>query len=140
MELKDLAGEHVLDAVDFSTEHIIGWMSRLEDCNAMRFRLDGVVYVAIEDPEDGYRSYMRDLMTAESASMTNVFPPVRVVARHRTSGRFDECDILELIDVANGNVIIEVGTENTGDYYPYYIANFHPGLMAINSDGRRLAE
>jgi len=27
---------------------------------------------------------------------------------------------------------VRVGTANTNDYYPYYVANFHPEVMPVN--------
>lgn len=50
MELRELTGLHVLDAVDFSMS-----MSIVEDPQVMSFRVDGIVYMAAEDPDDGYR-------------------------------------------------------------------------------------
>ena len=132
MELSDLAGEHILDAVDFSNENIKTWGDSFEQCQVMRFRLDGIVYQVVEDPSDGYRSSMRDITVSE-AEMTNVFEGVRIVGRHRTSQEYQTDDILELIDIANGNVILEAGTENTEDYYPSFVANFTPERMAINA-------
>lgn len=42
-------------------------------------------------------------------------------------------DILELIDIANGKVVLACGTRNTDDYYPCYVAGFHPENMACNA-------
>lgn len=135
IELQALAGEHLLDAVDFSTEDVPRWYdaSDFEHCQVMRFRLDGKVYTAIEDPSDGYRSSMRELIVS-NAEMKNTFAPVRVIGRHRTEE--DEFglkgDVLELIDATTGHVVIEVGTEKAYDYYPWFVAAFHPEAMAIN--------
>ena len=132
IELTDLVGKHTLDAVDFDTNSIKTWGDRFEDCQVCRFRLDGIVYSAIEDPGDGYRSSMRELAVTEDA-MTNVFPPVEVLGRHRTKGHYSgEDDVLELIDTVTGNVVLEVGTDNVDDYYPGFVASFHPENMATN--------
>ena len=133
MELKELAGEHMLDAVDFSNEQVKTWGEQYEDCQVMRFRLDGKVYVAVEDPDDGYRSHMNDLTIAEDATMKNTFVPVKVIGRHREKGSYgDVDDVLELIDAGTGKVVLEVGTENTDDYYPCFVASFHPEAMTPN--------
>lgn len=141
MELKELKGKHQLDAVDFTDEKIKNWADQYEDCQVCRFRLDGVVYMAAEDPDDGYRSNMRDLIVDESANMKNVFPAIEVLARHRTESNDDgwlqEDDILELIDTTTGEIVLTVGTENTDDYYPYFIANFVPGAMVTNASMRK---
>jgi hypothetical protein len=133
MELKDLVGQHKLDAVDFLTEKIKDYCDEMQDCNCIRFRLDGIVYVAIEDPDDGFRSSMRELKTAESSTMTNVFTAARVIGRHRTKGECGEDDdVLELVDANTGEIIIKAGTRNVGDYYPCFVATFRPEAMAIN--------
>lgn len=134
MELKDLVGGHTLDAVDFSREMIKEtWGDGFEDCQVMRFRLDGKCYVATEDPSDGYRSSMKDIVISDSAEMKNVFAPLKVVGRHRTAGNYgDQDDVLELIDSETGEIVLEVGTTSVDDYYPGFVASFHPEAMAHN--------
>lgn len=132
-ELTDLVGKRMLDAVDFSTDRVKQWGEHYEDCSVCRFRLDGVVYTAIEDPSDGYRSSMASLDVSDSA-MANVFPPIEVLGRHRTKGQYSgEDDVLELVDTTSGKIVLEVGTDNVNDYYPGFVASFHPENMAINA-------
>ena len=134
MELKELAGEHLLDAVDFSNERVKTWGDQYKDCQVTRFRLDGNVYVAVKDPDDGYRSYMIDLTIAEDATMKNAFAAVRVIGRHREKDSYgDVDDVLELIDAGTGEVVLEVGTENIDGYYPCFVAAFHPENMTPNA-------
>lgn len=133
MKLSELVGEHTLDAVDFSNEDVRIWKEHYSICQVLRFRLDGVVYMAIEDPEDGYRSCMKDLVVAPEAVMKNVFSPVRVIGRC-TEG--DVNDILNLFDAVTKELVLEVGTEGTDDYYPFFVAAFHPGAMAINRENQ----
>lgn len=132
-DLIDLIGKRMLDAVDFSTDRVKQYDDQYEDCSVCRFRLNGIVYTAIEDPEDGYRSCMASLDVSD-AEMTNVFPPVEVLGKHRTKREFG-CvdDVLELVDTVTGKVVLEVGTDNTDDYYPSFVASFHPENMAVNS-------
>ena len=133
MELKDLVGEHLLDAVDFSNEQVKGWGSEFENAQVMRFRLDGIVYTVTEDPSDGYRSSMREITTGEWR-MSNTFSPIRVVGCQRTMyGHGHSADILELIDVVSGKIVIEVGTMDEEDYYPNFVANFNPEAIAVEN-------
>ena len=128
MELKDLVGEHILDAVDFSDEQINVRGERYMSCQVMRFRLDGKVYMVIEDPDDGYRSSMKEI-TVGDWPMSNVFPG------HHVLGIYDEkrAYMLKLIDMITRKVVIEIGTDYTDDYYPSFVANFNPKAMALNS-------
>ena len=133
MELKDLVGKYKLDAVDFSEESIKTWGDVFEDCQICRFRLNGVTYLAVEDPNDGYRSSMKELSIDKDAEMRNIFSDIDVVARHRTKGECgDEDDILEIINSYSGEIILEVGTESVDDYYPGYVARFHPENIGVN--------
>ena len=126
MKLKDLVGEHILDAVDFDSTEVNRW-GDLEDSQVCRFRLDGNTYVAIEDPSDGYRSSMDEIRIDKKSSMKNIFGGVAVVGVHRTTGSYgDKNDVLELIDIKTGGVVLEVGTDSVDDYYPSFVARFHP--------------
>lgn len=135
MELKDLTGEHVLDAVDLTTEKFTDRDDNYKDCEVCRFRLDGVTYVAAEDPEDGYRSHMRDLLIDDKGVMKNPFNPIKVICKYRSESGDSwkqEDDVLELIDVETNKIVLEVGTGNTDNSFPYFIADFQPRNMAIN--------
>lgn len=135
-ELKDLVGLKMLDAVDaniVTPEPRHEWDTP-EACDTLSFRLDGVVYVAQEDPSDGYRSMMEDLRTLpDGAEMRNVFQPHQVLAVYRDNRGHNSCEILELIDVVTGKVVLEVGTDNSDDYYPSYVASFQPEHLAANA-------
>lgn len=130
-----LVGEHVLDGVDTYVERVKKtWSDYEEDANVIRFRLDGTVYVAFEDPSDGYRSSMEKLIVSPSSEMTNVFPAIRVLARMKERGPYGaEHDTLQLLDMATGKVVMEVGTDNSDDYYPSFVSSFFPENMATNA-------
>lgn len=132
---ESLVGEHELDAVDESTEQVKAYYGdTFEDANCIRFRLDGKVYTGIEDPSDGYRSSMEKLF-ASFDEMKNVFPPVKVLARIRTEYEYGgKSEVLQLLDVKNGKVILEVGTDNEDDYYPSFVSSWKPENMAVNGD------
>ena len=133
ISLIDLVGNHTLDAVDFTNEEMDLWNDGYtEHCQVIRFRLDGVCYMAIENPDDGYRSSMKSLVICESPNMKNVFPPLSVIGRHRGNTTYSEDDILELIDAVTGKTVLEVGTTNVDDYYPCFTAWFNPEGMAHN--------
>ena len=134
MELKDLIGGGVLDAVDFTSEAIKDHFGDYQNCSVCRFRLNGTIYIAIEDPEDGYRSCMRDLIVGDETEIKNCFEPINVVGVHFIENCCESCDILYLIDIATGKIVLEVGTVRTSDYYPCYVASFHPENMCINQD------
>jgi len=122
VELEDLVGRHMLDAINYDLDNS-------EEANIFMFRLNGVVFIATEDPDDGWRSCLGDIKASKDRKMTNIFRPIEVIGVHEDNGY---CDILKLIDVANDKVVLEVGTENTDDYYPYFVGRFCPENMSIN--------
>lgn len=134
--LESLVGEHVLDAVDTFTESVkCEYGDYYEDCEIIRFRLDGVVYTAIEDPSDGYRSCMERLFVSGDMPVSNVFPPIRVLARMKEREAYGgEPDVLELIDLVTGKTVMAVGTDNSDDYYPSFVSSFWPENMVTNAD------
>jgi hypothetical protein len=136
MELKELVGAHLLTGVDRETKRIKeSWGYGYEDCDCISFVLDGVVYSAVEDPDDGYRSSCRELMKSMGTTK-NTFPPCAVTGRMQPDSTYKTNDVLELIDVKTGQTVLRVGTANTDDYYPYFVAEWHPEGMAINSNAK----
>lgn len=134
MELRDLIGMGLLDAVDFETVSLPEYdgADTFEDCNCCRFRLNGTVYVVVEDPIDGYRSSMRDIRVDPRAEMKNVFPPALVLGVVRVQRYGDQASVLELIDTATAKTVLEVGTDDTDGYYPSFVASFSPENMGSN--------
>lgn len=130
VELEALVGEHELSGVDF--EQVKASDRYNEDANVVRFVLDGKIHVATEDPDDGYRSSLRDVEIVEGPPVANAFGPVKVVGSMAPSGA-DNNEYVQFIDAANGKVILEIGTANTDDYYPWFVGKFHPEAMAINA-------
>lgn len=133
MELESLVGLRTLTGVEMGVLPPDKDAYRYEDANTMAFILDGTTYVATEDPEDGYRSCMRDLnVCLPPTTLTNTFPPCQVLCRMQGSSYGEKNEILECIDIVTGQVVLEVGTSNTDDYYPSFVANFMPHNMAGN--------
>lgn len=103
------------------------------EANRVMFILDQIHYTVMEDPEDGYRSHMQSDIREEYLpyAPSTSFPPCRVHCVHcHTSSD----DYLQLIDAATAQVVLEIGTKNTDDYYPYFIAHYHPENMSQNAE------
>ena len=130
MELKDLVGEHVLTGVDFTEEKSTDtWGADIS--NVCRFVLDGIIYTAIEDPEDGWRSSMKELVVGSAKPMTNTFEAHRVVCSMRDA---HDDDILVVVDAVTGKTVLEVGTSSVSDWYPCFVSDYHPENLAANAN------
>ena len=132
--LQSLVGEHLLSGVSDRSVKVVTWGDNTDDAAQIAFILDGVGYAATEDPDDGYRSSMGSLAPCPTDAISNTFEPQRVLASVRTKhdeyGGID--DVLEFRDVVTGKVVLEVGTADTDDWYPYFVGTFTPENMAIN--------
>ena len=127
------AGTYLLDGVDFGDIDVKErFCSSASTC---RFRLDGKVYVAVEDPEDGYRSCLQEILISADTSMSNTFPPVEVRAEHLTGHKdyYGAVDLVRFVDVVTRKPVLDIGTSNTDDYYPSFVASFMPENMTTNA-------
>ena len=61
LNLSDLVGAHVLSGIETGVRAFDDsfWC---ETSNYIKFTLDGITYMAVEDPDDGYRSYMGEIL------------------------------------------------------------------------------
>jgi len=137
--MKNLLGRHILSGVE------MGVVPKSEDdywdrdAESISFVLDGKTYMAIEDPSDGYRSYSGDIVeVSDKVKLKNTFAPHEVDITHKD--RYEEeddgwnrrCDIYIFTDILTGKVIMEIGTDNTNDYYPSCVMYFNPENLYIN--------
>jgi hypothetical protein len=127
VEFEELVGEHWLSGVARYVDADYGYDG--DDADVLLFVLDGKTYLAHENPEDGYRSdvgYFVELSGKAKKTMV----PIKVRAEVYEGD--DEGRFLNLIDVANNEIILSVGTETYDSYYPQFVAQFMPEKMAIN--------
>lgn len=134
VEFKALVGEHELSGVDHADN------VEVEDnysgglASQLRFLMDGRIYVATEDPSDGYRSSLGSLRLVDGPPIKNTFAPVRVVGRvldHSGYAGGSHAELLEFILVSSGEPVLTVGTENDDDYYPSCVLDFNPKVLGL---------
>lgn len=94
------------------------------------FKLGDAVYEAVEDPDDGYRSYLGSI---EVRGEDGIFfgRPIDTVVVHefeRGGGLYsDSPDVgYELKSTTDGHVWLRFGTANTQDYYPWFLWEYQP--------------
>lgn len=136
MKLMDLVGTHVFSGIETRNREMLKW-GRYEDCRYVKFILDGVTYMALEDPDDGYRSYMEELKVVDEPCKTKL-PDIPVYCKYRSTTE-DNCaaDLLDFYDGANDKCFLTIGTENTDDYYPYCVLRYRPEKLWVN-DGKEV--
>jgi hypothetical protein len=125
----DVVGTGYLSGVDFAQE-ISGSSRDGSWAQTVSFRFDGMSYMATEDPEDGYRSSLKDLAIYDKLDIKNTFPEVLVTAEIKeTDGEYT----LTFYSADNLRPILTIGTNSTDSYYPYFVAEFMPQNMPINA-------
>lgn len=128
MKLEDLIGKHILSGIEVGQKKDKGCYDWEELCNYIKFTIDDTTYMALEDPDDGYRSYMRELIIVEEECQTKL-PNISVCCHMRESS-VDY--VLVFLDVDSGKEIFEIGTANYDDWYPYCVLEYHPENMFCN--------
>lgn len=89
------------------------------------FKLDDAVWEAVEDPNDGYRSYLGAVLRiSEAVAGTFSHDPIAQV-KVAKSGKENNSDF-QLVDVADGHVWLSVGTDYTDNYYPCFYFTYTP--------------
>jgi len=111
VEFKDLVGDHILNTA--CIQHSFD-----DGRGVVEFNMGCKTYTAIEDPDDGYRSYLEGLYIGPLKDLTASIINRKVRATHECSERRD---LLTLTDVETGHVWLVIGTEDTDDYYPYCV-------------------
>ena len=121
MILDDLVGKHQLSGVDFGQDG---------DANTILFCLDGKVFCATEDPDDGYRSSMAEIKIVQ-AEISNRFDPVDVMGTMRANEEYGN-DVIDFHVIENSQLVLSVGTEASDDYYPNFCTYWAPENLPGN--------
>ncbi len=132
MELKDLVGEHLLSGCETGIHPAKETYD--EDAGTVLFILDGITYKAIENPSDGYRSYLDEILITDE-KISNTFDPQRVIGKMKDDKEDYHTqvnDTIQFFDAVTNKLVLEIGTDNADDYYPYCVMDWHPENLAIN--------
>ena len=133
MKLEDLVGPHLLSGVEFGTVLGKGYNSD-EAADVIIFILDMITYVAVEDPEDGYRSCMKEIYTVDTG-LINTFQEQFVIGVMKED---NYTHIIDFIDPITKLPVLSIGTDHTDSYYPYFVGKFCPENMIINQLKQRI--
>ena len=132
MKLADLKGKHILSGIETGMTKVPDGYG--EEGNYVKFCLDGTNYMAIEDPSDGWRSYLADIVVSDTPCKIQI-PDTEVMATIRDTDKYGEnSEVLVLTDCKTANIVLEVGTENVGDYYPLCVLEWTPENLWCNKE------
>ena len=101
----------------------------IADPHKERHRSGNIATVEIIHDLDvfGARPLDRD---TEPGRTKHLFPGVEVIGRMRPKEEdgygYGDSEVVQLLHAETGKVILEVGTSHADDYYPGFVAEFHP--------------
>lgn len=108
-ELEDLLGDHKLSGIGPENEQYDG-------TRALSFILDGEVITAIEDENDDYRSSLGRLIVGGLGAKIKEFKAIDVTGVSRGGS------IVDIVDQNTLRTILSIGTDDSDDYYPSFVA------------------
>ena len=131
INLSDLIGIHKLSGVEYGNEEFEDCFGNKDTRGRVIFVLDGIKYVAVEDPNDGYRSCCKEIEITEE-KIYNQFEPIEVFCKMMEDGGMYSNDVLEIYGMQTAKLVLRIGTESYNGYYPMFIFEYKPENMAVN--------
>jgi hypothetical protein len=90
------------------------------------YKLNEIVWEALKDENDGYRSYLKSIeISEEKEKYAFTFYPIAEVKVIETKEEYGFSGFC-LIDINDGHVWLKIGTNYRDDYYPYFVFNYEP--------------
>lgn len=104
------------------------------------YKLDDTVWEAIENPDDGYRSYLGSIEKVDDSTQIFFSEPLATVRIEEVdeAGGFEG---YRFIDIEDEHVWLEVGTSYHDAWYPYFVFNYQTNKeKTINADNANTVE
>ena len=113
-------------------ETLVGIDLDFYGAESQAFKVDGVVFEVLEDPDDGYRSHMAGVLARSDRDYNFYDKPFARIQIEKISDDVGSQDTDEkmhgyrLVDVEDGHVWLSFGTEWHDDYYPMFSFSYTP--------------
>lgn len=88
------------------------------------FKLGAQIWEAIENEDDGYRSYLDSILVTDKRE--GIFSAKFLAQVRMLSSDDVDFDGWKLVDISDGHVWLRVGTDNSDDYYPNFVFDYAP--------------
>lgn len=112
-----LYGIHTLSGCEYSFDK--------NGYSSFRFILDGNTYEAVENPDDGYRSFIGGVYPTTENCARNI-PDIEVEIMECSDGNLDGIQFVVREDGYSARCVITIATNNYDGYYPFAVMNFKP--------------
>lgn len=97
------------------------------------FKLGEAIFEAIEDPDDGYRSYLDTIKLKSSKGLIFFGQPIAQVQVTEFKSKsdlekyaYEEFVGYALRDITDGHIWLKIGTDYRDDYYPCFVFSYQP--------------
>lgn len=105
-------------------QKVIGKKRRFYGIDNECFKLGNQVFEAVEDEDDGYRSYLGSVEVRETDGLIFFRTPLATVVAEEWSDCHSEG--INLVDITDGHVWLSFGTDYMDDYYPCFFMRYQP--------------
>lgn len=131
LDLSDFEGQHLLSGVEFDTTDPRGW-SDGDKANRITLVIDDVPFGFVEDPNDGYRSTM-ECVELSDAIVNNTFEHILLDFTYINEEHHELLVAHKpgMNDKSLETAVLQVGTDNTDDYYPCYVDYWSPEKLHL---------
>ena len=118
-------GRHYREHMSFDLASVANTKQRFKfyGAHSNMFKLDSMTLEAIEDPDDGYRSYLACVVVTKDEEPGGFFESLIATVKVIKSKKIDGW---EIVDAKAGHVWLEIGTDRIDGYYPCFCFNYSP--------------
>jgi hypothetical protein len=88
------------------------------------FKLDDTVFEAVEDEDDGYRSYLGSVEIFDKEGLIFFKEPLATIKIWEHDDGYRK--VYKLLDVKDNHEWLVFGTENYDDWYPFFVFTYTP--------------
>ena len=136
-----LVGKHKLQGIEQVYNYkSIDWYGDEIETNAIILKIDGINYAFVEDPDDGYRSFLDN----EHSGVTDIEPKYllpnidvyierKLPAEERNIYNYETSLYgIEIYDSITDKMVLRLGTYTNDKYYPECVLEYYPENFACN--------
>jgi hypothetical protein len=95
------------------------------------FKLGPCIFEAIEDPDDGYRSYLGSVEVRPNKTGGAIFFKRALATVELVETGTSTYDGFSLVDVKDDHIWLRVGTDTSEDYYPSFVFDYLPKPQVV---------
>lgn len=124
--------EHT-EVMEFSFDAIVNDEFDFYGVDSGSFKIDDFIVIPLEDPDDGYRSYLGGCVVSIQPEKF-IYPALPL---DRVQVLWVELGVFAgyaLTSTKNGHVWLYVGTDHADEWYPYTVFSYYPRGVGVGQE------